>query len=199
MIGGILNTFLISTGMIAFSEIGDKTQLLSLVLALKYKKKSPIITGMFVGFFLNHALAAATGNWLMKLIGEYYLAWILMLSFIIMGILILVPEKESTVENKKMPDGHWGPFLASAVAFFIAEMGDKTQLTTIALAAKYNSLWTVIWGTTLGMLLVNVPVVFLSKSIEEKIPMKLIKIVCASFFILMGFYILVFDILKYKI
>jgi putative Ca2+/H+ antiporter (TMEM165/GDT1 family) len=185
--------------MIAFSEIGDKTQLLSLILALKYKKNAPIIAGMFVGFFLNHALAALTGNWLMKLIGEYYLAWILMLTFLIMGILIFVPEKPEDPKKKKNDDSAMGPFIASAFAFFIAEMGDKTQLTTIALAAKYNYLWTVIWGTTIGMLLVNVPVVFLSESIEEKIPMKLIKMVCAAFFICMAIYILIFDILKYKI
>lgn len=197
MISQILNVFLISTGMIAFSEIGDKTQLLSLVLALKFKKRTPIISGMFVGFFLNHALAALTGNWLMKLIGEYYLAWILMLTFLIMGVMVLLPEKEEA-KNEKEDQSRFGPFLTSTIAFFIAEMGDKTQLTTIALAAKYNYLWTVIWGTTVGMLLVNVPVVFLSESIEEKIPMKIIKTVCAIFFIGMGIYILLFDILKLK-
>lgn len=183
--------------MIAFSEIGDKTQLLSLVLALRYKKIAPIVAGMVVGFFLNHALAALTGNWLMKLIGEYYLAWILMLTFLIMGILIFLPEKEE-IKKKKDNESSFGPFLTSAIAFFIAEMGDKTQLTTIALAAKYNYLWTVVWGTTFGMLLVNVPVVYLSESIEEKIPMKIIKMVCAIFFISMGIYILLFDILKIK-
>jgi putative Ca2+/H+ antiporter (TMEM165/GDT1 family) len=183
--------------MIAFSEIGDKTQLLSLVLALKFKKRTPIISGMFVGFFLNHALAALTGNWLMKLIGEYYLAWILMLTFIIMGITVLLPEKEESKDEKES-DSRFGPFITATIAFFIAEMGDKTQLTTIALAAKYNYLWTVIWGTTVGMMLVNVPVVFLSESIEEKIPMKIIKTVCAVFFIGMGIYILLFDILKIK-
>jgi putative Ca2+/H+ antiporter (TMEM165/GDT1 family) len=184
--------------MIAFSEIGDKTQLLSLVLALRFKKVSPIIAGMVVGFFLNHALAALTGNWLMKLIGEYYLAWILMLTFLIMGILILVPEKEGEKNIKEEDKSKFGPFLTSTIAFFIAEMGDKTQLTTIALAAKYNYLWTVVVGTTVGMLLVNVPVVFLSESIEEKIPMKIIKAVCAAFFILMAIYIFIMDILKLK-
>lgn len=198
MFAEILNVFLISTGMIAFSEIGDKTQLLSLVLALKFKKEAPIIAGMFVGFFLNHALAALTGNWLMKLIGEYYLAWILMLTFLAMGIMIFIPEKEGD-EKKEEDQSRFGPFLTATFAFFVAEMGDKTQLTTVALAAKYNYLWTVIWGTTVGMLIVNVPVVFLSESIEEKIPMKMIKAVCAIFFISMALYILVFDILKFKI
>jgi putative Ca2+/H+ antiporter (TMEM165/GDT1 family) len=193
----IVRVFSISTGLIAFSEIGDKTQLLSLVLALKYKKKFPIIWGMFIGFFLNHALAAIAGNWLMKLIGPLYLAWILFLSFTIMGGLMLIPEKDNDDEVKS--NFNFGPVLSSVIAFFIAETGDKTQLTTIALALKYDYLWTVIWGTTFGMMLVNVPVVIFSENIEEKIPMKWIKLFCAAFFIGMGLVILFTDILKMTI
>jgi putative Ca2+/H+ antiporter (TMEM165/GDT1 family) len=100
--------------------------------------------------------------------------------------------------GKQESESKYGPFLTSTIAFFIAEMGDKTQLTTIALAAKYSQLWTVVWGTTAGMLLVNIPVVILSENIEEKIPMKIIKIACALLFICMSIYILIFDILHFK-
>jgi putative Ca2+/H+ antiporter (TMEM165/GDT1 family) len=178
----ILEAFLTSTALVALAEIGDKTQLLSFALAAKLRRPYPIITGIFAATLLNHALAAWFGSWAANLVTPESLKWIVGLSFIACGLWALKPD---TLDAEPRIFSA-GVFVTTLVAFFLAEMGDKTQFATIALAARYDSPVLVILGTTLGMLLANAPAVWVGKVLAERIDMKLVRRLAAASFLLMG-------------
>jgi putative Ca2+/H+ antiporter (TMEM165/GDT1 family) len=183
-----LQALLVSTGVVALAEIGDKTQLLALVLAAKYRKPVPIILGIFVATLLNHALAGVVGAWVAAAVGPEWMRWILGVSFIAMAAWILVPDKVDDGEAAASP--RYGVFLATLVAFFLLEMGDKTQIATVALAAKYHTLWAVVAGTTFGMMLANVPAVLLGEVAATRLPMRLVHGIAAALFLLLGVLVL---------
>jgi putative Ca2+/H+ antiporter (TMEM165/GDT1 family) len=179
-----MEAFLVSTGVVALAEIGDKTQLLALVLAAKYRKPVPIILGILVATLLNHALAGAVGAWLASAIGPSAMRWILGVSFIAMAAWIMVPDKLDDEAEVKAP--RFGVFVTTLLVFFVVEMGDKTQIATVALAAKYASLVGVVAGTTLGMMIANVPAVLLGEVAARKLPMKLVHGIAAAIFLVLG-------------
>jgi Ca2+/H+ antiporter, TMEM165/GDT1 family len=184
-----LEALLVSTGVVALAEIGDKTQLLALVLAAKYRKPVPIILGILAATLVNHALAGAAGAWLSAAIGPTAMRWILGLSFIAMAIWTLIPDRyEESKETQGAP--RFGIFGATLIAFFLLEMGDKTQIATVALAAKYSSLVAVVAGTTLGMMLANVPAVLLGEVAARKLPMRVVHGVAAAIFLVLGVLVL---------
>jgi Ca2+/H+ antiporter, TMEM165/GDT1 family len=179
-----MESILVSTGVVALAEMGDKTQLLAFILAARFRRPLPIVLGILFATLLNHGLAGALGTWITTVIGPDILRWVLGLSFIGMAIWTLIPDKiedEETQIASKL-----GVFGATFVTFFLAEMGDKTQLATIALAAHYAAPVMVIAGTTLGMLIADVPAVFLGNKFAEKIPMRLVHSIAAGIFALMG-------------
>ena len=181
----MMEAFLVSTGIVTLAEMGDKTQLLSLVLAARHRKPWPLIAGIFVATVLNHALAGYVGAWLNSAIGPNVMRWILGVSFIAMAGWMLIPDKldeEETQHGSKA----WGVFAIAAWTFFLAEMGDKTQVATIALGAQYDSLVAVVLGTTLGMMLANVPVVFLGEAITKRVPIRLVHMIAAGIFLVLG-------------
>ena len=161
--------------------MGDKTQLLALVLAARYRRPLPIVLGILVATAANHSLAAALGAWITALLGEARMRWIVAASFLAMAAWMLVPDK---AEEEKLPRA--GPFVATLVAFFLVEMGDKTQIATVALAARYASTLAVICGTTLGMMLANVPVVYAGDWLLRRLPMKVVHGVAAALFVVLG-------------
>jgi putative Ca2+/H+ antiporter (TMEM165/GDT1 family) len=182
-----VNSFLVSAAVVAVAEIGDKTQLLALVLAAKLRKPIPIILGILVATLANHAAAAAIGTWLTRVIGPDLMRWLLGISFIAMGIWTLIPDKPDLDDEKApSPKGGWGVFGATVAAFFLLEMGDKTQIATVALAAKYSNLALVTAGTTFGMMLANVPAVLLGDVAAKKLPLAFVRAVAAALFLLLG-------------
>jgi Ca2+/H+ antiporter, TMEM165/GDT1 family len=181
--GSILEAFLISTGLVALAEIGDKTQLLAFILAARFQRPIPIVLGILIATLLNHALAAALGSWLTALIAPNVLRWILGGSFIAMAIWMLIPD-ELDKENIKL--ARYGVFGTTVLAFFLAEMGDKTQIATIALAAQYQSLYAVVAGTTLGMMIANVPAVYVGERIADRLPVALVHRIAAAVFAILG-------------
>ncbi len=181
-----MEAFLISTGIVALAEIGDKTQLLSFILAAKYRKPWPIVLGILVATLVNHALAGVVGAWLMRAIGPDAMRWILGLGFIAMAAWMLVPDKIDEDEANAGAAARFGVFGTTVVAFFLAEMGDKTQIATVGLAAKYASLTAVVAGTTLGMMLANAPAVFIGHRLAEKLPVRLVHVIAALIFALLG-------------
>lgn len=185
-----MEAFLVSTGIVALAEIGDKTQLLSLVLAAKFRHPIPIILGILVATILNHAGAGAVGAWVTTLLGADALRWILGLSFLAMAVWIMIPDKLDD-DDVKVDVTHYGIFGATLVAFFLAEMGDKTQIATVALAAQYASLFWVVAGTTLGMMIANVPAVLLGDKMANKLPLKLVHGIAAAIFAVLGIVALV--------
>ena len=172
-----------SAGIVAIAEIGDKTQLLSLVLAARFRRPLPIIAGILIATLANHALAAWAGEWVATQLGPQLLRWLLGLSFIAIGLWALKPD---TIEAGAGERGQLGVFLTALVAFFLAEIGDKTQLATIALAANYNALVAVVIGTTLGMMIANVPVVLAGDRLLRRIPLRTIRWVAAGMFAAIG-------------
>jgi len=182
-----LEAFLVSTGVVALAEIGDKTQLLALLLATKFKRPWPIVLGILVATLANHAFASAVGTWLVGLIGAHALRWILGISFIAMAAWTLIPD--SAPDEDAATPRH-GVFLTTVIAFFIVEMGDKTQIATVALAAQFHSLVFVVLGTTLGMMLANVPVVFAGDALIRRVPLNVVRIVTALSFLALGVYVL---------
>ena len=178
-----MNAFLISTGIVALAEIGDKTQLLAFILAAKFRKPVPIILGILVATLLNHGFAGAVGSWVTTLIGPDALRWILGLSFLVMAVWTLIPDSFDA-ENARF--AKLGVFGTTLLAFFLAEMGDKTQIATVALAAKYQALVAVVTGTTLGMMIANVPAVILGDRIARKIPVRIVHAVAAAIFAILG-------------
>ena len=179
-----MESFLVSTVVVALAEIGDKTQLLAFILAARFKKPIPIILGIFAATVLNHGLAGALGTWITSVVNPETLRWVLAFSFIAMAIWTLIPDKIEEEETKV--SNQLGIFGATFITFFLAEMGDKTQLATIALAAHYAAPFAVVAGTTLGMLIADVPAVFVGNKFAEKIPMKLVHAIAAGIFAVIG-------------
>ena len=179
-----MEAFLVSTGIVALAEMGDKTQLLSLVLAARFRKPWPIITGIFVSTLANHALAGAAGAWLTALLGPQLLRWLLAASFIAMAAWMLVPDKLDGGDEPKA--ARFGVFGTTVIAFFLAEMGDKTQIATVMLAARYSQVAAVIAGTTLGMMIANVPAVLLGERVTRVVPLRVVHIVSAIIFVGLG-------------
>ncbi|GAA4413307.1 TMEM165/GDT1 family protein [Quisquiliibacterium transsilvanicum] len=179
-----MESFLVSTGIVALAEIGDKTQLLSFLLAARFRKPLPIVLGILVATLLNHALAGALGTLVTAWMGPEALRWVLGVSFILMAAWILVPDKLDADADGQLP--RLGVFGATLVAFFLAEMGDKTQVATVALAARYGEFVLVVLGTTLGMMLANVPAVLLGGRIAERMPVRLVHGVAAVVFAVLG-------------
>lgn len=179
-----MEAFLVSTGIVALAEMGDKTQLLALVLVLRFRQPWPIVWGILVATLLNHALAGAVGAWVTTLVGPGVLRWVLGISFIAMAAWMLVPDKLDEGETATTP--RFGVFGTTLLAFFLAEMGDKTQIATVMLAAQYHAFFAVVAGTTLGMMLANAPVVWLGERMTRKIPIKAIHIASAVVFAVLG-------------
>jgi len=179
-----MEALFISTGVVALAEIGDKTQLLAFILAARFKKPLPIIAGILCATLVNHGLAGAFGAWVTSVVSADLMRWLLGLSFLGMAIWTMIPDKIE--EEETQIAGHLGVFGATLVTFFLAEMGDKTQIATVALAAHYGAPLLVIAGTTLGMLVADVPAVFVGNKFAARIPMKLVHAVAAGIFALMG-------------
>ena len=182
-----MEAFLVSTGLVALAEIGDKTQLLALVLAARFRKPIPIILGILIATLLNHAIAGAAGAWLSNAIGEYAMRWALGLSFIAMAVWMLIPDKYEEQQDCKP---RFGVLATTLVAFFLLEIGDKTQIATVALAAKYEALLAVVMGTTLGMMIANVPAVLLGEVAATKLNVRLVQRMAAAIFIVLGIIVL---------
>ena len=182
---GFVHPFLVSAGVVATAEIGDKTQLLALVLASRFRKPLPIIAGIFLATIANHSMAAELGEWLGSLLTPIVLRWVLGISFLTTAIWVLFPDKLDGSESATSTAAY-GALMTSFVSFFLAEMGDKTQIATIALAARFYALFPVVAGTTIGMLIANVPVVFLGNGAAQRIPVSPIRIVAAVIFVVLG-------------
>ncbi len=179
-----MEALFVSTGVVALAEIGDKTQLLAFILAARFKKPWPIIAGILCATIVNHGLAGALGAWITSAVSPGVLRWVLGASFIGMAIWTLIPDKIEEEETQVAK--RFGVFGATLLTFFLAEMGDKTQIATVAMAAHYaNPLWVVI-GTTLGMLLADVPAVFVGDKLANKIPMRLVHAIAAAIFAVLG-------------
>ena len=179
-----MEPLLISTGVVALAEIGDKTQLLAFILAARFKKPAPIILGILVATIVNHGLAGALGAWITSAVSPEILRWVLGLSFLGMAIWTMIPDKIEEEETRVAR--RFGVFGATLITFFLAEMGDKTQIATVAMAAHYTSPLLVVTGTTLGMLIADVPAVFVGDKLANKIPMRLVHSIAAAIFALMG-------------
>lgn len=184
-----MEALLVSVGVVALAEIGDKTQLLALLLATRFRKPTPIVLGIFVATLANHAFASVVGNWLVSVVGADAMRWILGLSFLAMAAWTLIPDSPPD-ESAAAP--RFGVFLTTAVAFFLVEMGDKTQIATVALAAQFHALVWVVLGTTLGMMLANVPVVYLGDALIKRVSLKTVRIVASLTFAALGIYALFF-------
>lgn len=178
-----MEAFLVSSGVVALAEMGDKTQLLSLLLAAKFRRPVPIILGVLFATLVNHAFAGAVGNWITDFVGKDVMRWIIGLSFLGMAAWTLIPDKLDDVE---VNPARFGVFGTTVIAFFMAEMGDKTQIATVALAAKYTQLWVVVAGTTLGMMIANVPAVLLGSKITKAVPLKVVHAIAAAIFAVLG-------------
>ncbi|WP_142846843.1 TMEM165/GDT1 family protein [Telmatospirillum sp. J64-1] len=178
-----MEALLISTPVVAVAEIGDKTQLLALILAARFRRPVPIILGILVATLANHALAAWLGVIIASWLGGEILRWLLGLSFLAMAVWMMIPDK---IEEEPRLLGNLGPFLATLVAFFFVEIGDKTQVATVALAARFDNLLLVTLGTTLGMMLANVPAVLLGEVAAKKVPLRLVHGLAAAAFAIIG-------------
>jgi putative Ca2+/H+ antiporter (TMEM165/GDT1 family) len=178
-----MDAFLVSTGIVALAEIGDKTQLLAFLLAAKFRRPVPIVLAIFVATVANHAFAAAVGAWVSALLGPNVMRWVLGVSFLAMAAWTLVPDKIDEDEAKL---AKYGVFLTTLIAFFLAEMGDKTQVATVALAARFESTVAVVAGTTFGMMLANVPAVYFGERIANKVPLRVVHGIAAAIFAVLG-------------
>ena len=179
-----MEAFFVSTGVVALGEMGDKTQLLAIVLAAMYRRPWPIVAGIFVATLANHAAAGALGGWVAQALGPDVLRWVIGLSFLAMAAWMLVPD---TIDGDAAAGRQrFGVFGTTVVAFFLAEMGDKTQIATVALAARYADVVQVVLGTTFGMMLANVPAVFLGDKIAKKVSMRWVHAIAASIFAILG-------------
>jgi putative Ca2+/H+ antiporter (TMEM165/GDT1 family) len=178
-----MDAFLVSTGIVALAEIGDKTQLLAFLLAARFRRPLPIVFGIFVATIANHAFAAAVGALVSRLLGPDVMRWVLGLAFIGMAAWIMVPDD---IDAEDAAPARFGVFFTTVLAFFLAEMGDKTQVATVALAARYSSTVAVVCGTTLGMMLANVPAVYFGDRIAGRVPLKLVHGLAALIFLVLG-------------
>ena len=179
-----MEAFLVSTGIVALAEIGDKTQLLALLLAARFRKPVPIILGILVATLANHAGASALGSWITRVVDPQWLRWVLGLSFLAVAAWMLIPDSADDVKDGGT--GRYGVFGITVVAFFLAEMGDKTQIATVMLAAQYNAYLWVVAGTTLGMMIANAPVVWLGERITRRVPIRAVHVVSAVIFLVLG-------------
>ena len=179
-----MEAFLISTGVVALGEMGDKTQLLAFLLAAKFKRPLPIMLGIFTATVLNHAVAGAVGAWIAAQLGTVVLRWVIGVGFIAMAAWMPIPDKVDEAAAGGNP--RFGVFGTTVLTFFLAEMGDKTQIATVALAARYHDLVPVVAGTTLGMMLADVPAVFLGDTIAKKVSMPLVHGIAAAIFAGLG-------------
>ncbi len=180
----MLTTIFLSTGVVALAEMGDKTQLLAFLLAARFKKPVPIILGILLATIVNHGFAGALGAWITTLLSPNAPGWILGISFIAMAIWTLKPDEIEEDEAKIA--GRFGVFGATTITFFLAEMGDKTQIATVALAANYSSILFVVIGTTLGMMIADVPAVFIGPKFAQQVSMKLVHGIAAGVFAVLG-------------
>ena len=183
-----LSAFLTTTGVVAVAEIGDKTQLLSLLLAARFHRPWPILAGILAATIANHLAAAAIGVWLEDLLAPHVLRWVLIASFVAMAVWTLIPDKLE--DDAATQSSRGGAFLTTLTMFFIAEIGDKTQLATTALAARYDAILIVTAASTLGLMLANVPVVFLGKALMRRLPLTLARYLAASAFLLLALVLL---------
>jgi putative Ca2+/H+ antiporter (TMEM165/GDT1 family) len=182
-----LSALALSTGVVALAEMGDKTQLLSLMLAARYPKQAlAIIGGILIATIANHACAALLGHWLTTFMSPDLLKWILGLSFLGIGLWLLVPDHIDDAAGSKVADRAFQVFALTVGLFFLAEMGDKTQIATIALGAKYSDVFSVTVGTTLGMMLANAPAVWIGQKFTKRMPIKWVHAVAAVTFIAIG-------------
>lgn len=179
-----MESLIVSTGVVALAEIGDKTQLLSLLLAARFRRPAPIILGIFAATLLNHAGAGALGAWITSWLGPQWLRWVLGVSFLAMAVWMLVPDKLEAAEGAERP--RFGVFGTTFLAFFLAEMGDKTQIATVALAAQFAAFIPVVAGTTLGMMIANVPAVLLGDRMSHQLPVRFIHALAALVMALLG-------------
>ena len=186
-----MQAFLISTGIVALAEMGDKTQLLALLLAARFKRPWPIVLGILVATVVNHAMAGALGAWVTSQITPQTLRYILGGSFIVMAAWMLVPDKlDDNAGQKVLPRSALGVFGTTAVLFFLAEMGDKTQIATVMLAARFDAYLAVVAGTTLGMMLANAPVVWLGERMTRLVPLRVVRFASAGVFLGLGLWAL---------
>ncbi len=181
--GKQMEALLVSTGIVALAEIGDKTQLLAFILAAKFRRPLPIVFGILIATLVNHGFAGAVGAWITSQLGPETLRWVLGISFLAMAAWTLIPD-EFDEEDAKL--ARFGVFGTTLVAFFLAEMGDKTQVATVALAAQYQSLVYVVTGTTLGMMIANVPAVIMGDRIADRMPVRLVHRIAAGIFAVLG-------------
>ena len=179
-----MESFFVSTGVVALAEIGDKTQLLAFILAARFKKPVPIILGILTATIVNHGLAGVLGAWITSAVNPAVLRWVLALSFIGMAVWTMIPDKIE--EEETQVARRFGVFGATLITFFLAEMGDKTQIATVALAAHYATPLTVVIGTTLGMLIADVPAVLVGNRLANRVPMKLVHSIAAAIFASLG-------------
>ncbi|MDR7148542.1 putative Ca2+/H+ antiporter (TMEM165/GDT1 family) [Hydrogenophaga palleronii] len=179
-----MEALLVSTGVVALAEIGDKTQLLAFILAARFKKPLPIIAGILLATLINHGLAGALGVWITTVLTPEVLRWVLGASFLAMAVWTLIPDQIEDDETRVAT--RFGVFGATLITFFLAEMGDKTQIATVALAANYAAPLWVVLGTTLGMLIADVPAVFVGNKLAERIPMRLVHGIAATVFAVLG-------------
>ena len=179
-----MEAFLVSTGIVALAEMGDKTQLLALVLAARFRKPWPILFGMLAATVANHAMAGALGAWVTTVLSAQTLRWILGASFLGLAVWMLIPDKLDNTAPQPPP--RFGVFVTTMVVFFLAEMGDKTQIATVMLAARFNDYFSVVAGTTLGMMLANGPVVWCGEKVTRLVPLRVVRLVSALFFAVLG-------------
>ncbi|KAF0814168.1 hypothetical protein IGB42_01065 [Andreprevotia sp. IGB-42] len=178
------DAFLVSTGVVAIAEMGDKTQLLALILATRFRQRMPIIAGIFVSTVLNHFAAGWLGSLLAGFFDPSWLRWIVGIGFLAIAVWALIPDEMDEGDATVKP---YGAFIATAIAFFLAEMGDKTQIATVALAVKYHPLWQVVMGTTIGMMIANVPAVLLGNWMAERMQwLRAVRFAAAALFALLG-------------
>lgn len=181
-----MDSFFVSSLIVTASEMGDKTQLLALLLATRFQKPIPIILGILAATLLNHAVSGAVGIWLGTFLQGDTLRWILSGSFLAVGLWTLIPDKMDEEETPNVMQKSYGVFITTLIAFFLAEIGDKTQIATFVLAAKFHQLMPVVIGTTFGMMLANVPAVFIGNALAHRLPMKAIRIGAACLFLLLA-------------
>lgn len=184
----MLESLFVPTLIVALAEIGDKTQLLALLLAARFRKPWPIIWGIVAATLANHFAAGAVGNWVASFFSAATLSWILAASFVAVALWTLVPDKLDDDEESGLKK--YGPFLTTLIAFFLAEMGDKTQVATIALGAQYHNVPAVAAGTTMGMMIANVPAIFLGQELLKRVDLAKVRMVAAGLFLVIGLWVL---------
>lgn len=178
-----MEAFLISTGLVTLAEMGDRTQLLAFLLAAKFRRPLPIMLGILIATLANHAFAGFLGQWFAELVTPNVLRWVLAVTFFAMAAWMMIPDKldDDAPDNTK-----YGVLVTTIIAFFLAEIGDKTQVATVALAARFDDLSWIVAGTTLGMMIANIPAIYLGDKFADKLPVRLIHLVAALLFVLLG-------------